>query len=69
MCVCVKIKMYSLSIQMNFNGWVEVDNLSEFVVKDAKQARELYEIGSQARSTACTNSNRVSSRSHWCATS
>lgn len=53
-----------LSIQMDVKGRVEVENLSEFVVKDANQASQLYRIGSRARSTARTNSNEVSSRSH-----
>nr|AMS24253.1 kinesin 14-IV protein [Marsilea vestita] len=53
-----------LSIQMDVKGWVEIENLSEFVIKDAKQARKLYRTGSRARATACTNSNEVSSRSH-----
>ncbi|KAI5062499.1 hypothetical protein GOP47_0023038 [Adiantum capillus-veneris] len=53
-----------LSIQMDPTGAVEVENLTEYIVKDVNEASQLYVIGSRARATARTNSNQVSSRSH-----
>ncbi|KAH7428263.1 hypothetical protein KP509_10G083700 [Ceratopteris richardii] len=54
----------SLSIQMDPRGGVEVENLTEYIVKDVYEASQLYLIGSKARATAKTNSNAFSSRSH-----
>lgn len=50
---------------MDPKGGVEVENLTEYIVKDVHEASQLYLVGSRARSTARTNSNEVSSRSHW----
>jgi hypothetical protein len=56
----------SLSIQMASDGYIDVDNLTEMPIMDAKEASKLYQRGSQSRSTSCTNANETSSRSHWC---
>jgi hypothetical protein len=53
-----------LSIQMASNGYIDVDNLTEMPIMDAKEASKLYQRGSQSRSTSCTNANETSSRSH-----
>ncbi|MCO5552599.1 hypothetical protein L7F22_006113 [Adiantum nelumboides] len=53
-----------LSIQMDPTGGVEVENLTEYIIEDVYEASQLYIIGSRARATARTNSNKVSSRSH-----
>lgn len=54
----------NLSIQMDAKGAVEVENLREVIMTNASQARKLYSKGSRARSTAWTNANESSSRSH-----
>ncbi|KAH9329330.1 hypothetical protein KI387_001438, partial [Taxus chinensis] len=53
-----------LSIQMDAHGGVEIENLREVVVRDFNEAIQWYHIGSRARSTAWTNANEASSRSH-----
>lgn len=53
-----------LSIQMDAPSGVEIENLHEVVVMDFKQAFQLYRLGRRARSTAWTNVNEASSRSH-----
>ncbi|CAM6009960.1 unnamed protein product [Sphagnum balticum] len=53
-----------LSIQMASDGCIDVDNLTEMPILDAKEAGNLYQQGSQSRSTSCTNANETSSRSH-----
>ncbi|GLJ45626.1 hypothetical protein SUGI_0960390 [Cryptomeria japonica] len=53
-----------LSIQMDAHGGVEILNLREVVVTDFKQAIQWYRVGIRARSTAWTNTNESSSRSH-----
>ncbi|MCL7035241.1 hypothetical protein MKW94_017913 [Papaver nudicaule] len=54
----------SLSIQTDPCGGVEIENLVEIRVSDFNQANKLYGLGSRLRSTASTNSNPTSSRSH-----
>lgn len=53
-----------LSIQMDAPSGVEIENLHEVLVMDFKQAFQWYRIGKRARSTAWTNVNDASSRSH-----
>ncbi|KAJ4972001.1 hypothetical protein NE237_005100 [Protea cynaroides] len=53
-----------LSIITDPKGGIEIDNLVAIRVNDVNQAMELYRLGSQFRSTASTNSNINSSRSH-----
>eukprot|EP00252_Welwitschia_mirabilis_P017676 TRINITY_DN3911_c0_g1_i8.p1 TRINITY_DN3911_c0_g1~~TRINITY_DN3911_c0_g1_i8.p1 ORF type:complete len:598 (+),score=111.08 TRINITY_DN3911_c0_g1_i8:152-1945(+) len=53
-----------LSIQMDSHGGVEIENLREVVVRDFKEANQWHRKGSRARSTAWTNVNELSSRSH-----
>lgn len=53
-----------LSIQMDAPSGVEIENLREVVVMDFKQAFQWYRTGRRARSTAWTNVNEASSRSH-----
>lgn len=50
---------------MDPSGGVEIDNLVAITVSDFNQAKRLYKLGSRLRSTASTNSNVTSSRSHW----
>ncbi|KAI3996496.1 hypothetical protein MKX01_001334, partial [Papaver californicum] len=54
----------SLSIQTDPSGGVEIENLVEIRVSNFNQANKLYGLGSRFRSTASTNSNPTSSRSH-----
>ncbi|XP_009793652.1 kinesin-like protein KIN-14T isoform X1 [Nicotiana tabacum] len=53
-----------LSIQTHPNGEIEIENLVTIQVNDFNQAMRLYKLGCGFRSTASTNSNRTSSRSH-----
>ncbi|KAJ0906744.1 putative minus-end-directed kinesin ATPase [Helianthus annuus] len=53
-----------LSIQTDPNGGIVIDNLVSIQVSNFNHAISLYRLGSQLRSTASTNSNKVSSRSH-----
>ncbi|KAI3979160.1 hypothetical protein MKX01_016985 [Papaver californicum] len=53
-----------LSIQEDPKGGIEIDNLVAIRVSDVNQAKKLYKLGSQFRSTASTNCNGTSSRSH-----
>ncbi|KAI7726244.1 hypothetical protein M8C21_008588 [Ambrosia artemisiifolia] len=53
-----------LSIQTDPNGGIVIDNLVAIQVSNFNHAISLYRLGSQLRSTASTNSNKVSSRSH-----
>ncbi|XP_048136960.1 kinesin-like protein KIN-14T isoform X3 [Rhodamnia argentea] len=53
-----------LSVQMDARGGIEVENLVAIPVSDYNQALRLYKLGSRFRSTASTNSNLTSSRSH-----
>ncbi|KAJ8529025.1 hypothetical protein K7X08_035860 [Anisodus acutangulus] len=53
-----------LSIQTHPNGEIEIENLVTIQVNDLNQAMRLYKSGCGFRSTASTNSNRMSSRSH-----
>ncbi|KAG6781850.1 hypothetical protein POTOM_014765 [Populus tomentosa] len=53
-----------LSIQTDPTGGVEIDNLVAIKVNDFNQALRLYRLGCRFRSTASTNSNLTSSRSH-----
>ncbi|XP_057954144.1 kinesin-like protein KIN-14B [Malania oleifera] len=53
-----------LAIQTRPKGGVEIDNLVTIQVSDFKQALRLYKLGCRFRSTASTNSNIRSSRSH-----
>ncbi|KAB5565239.1 hypothetical protein DKX38_005293 [Salix brachista] len=53
-----------LSIQTDPTGGVEIDNLVAIKVNDCNQALRLYRLGCRFRSTASTNSNLTSSRSH-----
>lgn len=59
LCIC------SLSIHTEPKGGIEIDNLVTIQVNDFNQALRLYRLGCRFRSTASTNSNRTSSRSHW----
>ncbi|XVF47557.1 hypothetical protein PTKIN_Ptkin03bG0118500 [Pterospermum kingtungense] len=54
----------SLSIQADPNGGIGIENLVSIQVNDANQALKLYRLGCRLRSTASTNSNTTSSRSH-----
>ncbi|KAL4203122.1 hypothetical protein AMTRI_Chr01g102390 [Amborella trichopoda] len=54
----------SLSIQMDPMGGIEIENLVAIPVNDFNQANKLYKYGRRFRSTASTNSNDTSSRSH-----
>ncbi|XP_062107845.1 kinesin-like protein KIN-14T [Humulus lupulus] len=53
-----------LSIQTDAKGGIEIDNLVAIPVTDFNQALKLYKLGCRFRSTASTNSNKTSSRSH-----
>ncbi|XP_021595030.1 kinesin-like protein KIN-14T isoform X2 [Manihot esculenta] len=53
-----------LSIQTDPEGRIEIDNLVSIQVNDFHQALRLYRLGCRFRSTASTNSNITSSRSH-----
>lgn len=53
-----------LSIQMGSKGFIEVENLTEVPIADVQEASRLYLRGSRRRSTAWTNANDASSRSH-----
>ncbi|KAF8041147.1 hypothetical protein BT93_B3157 [Corymbia citriodora subsp. variegata] len=53
-----------LSVQMDARGGIEVENLVAIPVSDYNQAIRLYKLGCRFRSTASTNSNLTSSRSH-----
>ncbi|KAK9079004.1 hypothetical protein SSX86_000673 [Deinandra increscens subsp. villosa] len=53
-----------LSIQTDPNGGIAIDNLVAIQVSNFNHAISLYKLGSRLRSTASTNSNKVSSRSH-----
>ncbi|KAG6632741.1 hypothetical protein CIPAW_13G179500 [Carya illinoinensis] len=53
-----------LSIKTDPKGGIEIDNLVAFQVSDFNQALRLYRLGCQSRSTASTNCNTSSSRSH-----
>ncbi|XP_024984947.1 kinesin-like protein KIN-14T isoform X2 [Cynara cardunculus var. scolymus] len=53
-----------LSIQTDPNGGIVIDNLVSIQVSNFNHAISLYRLGSQLRSTASTNSNKASSRSH-----
>ncbi|KAJ9697644.1 hypothetical protein PVL29_006987 [Vitis rotundifolia] len=54
----------SLSVQTDPKGGIEIDNLVSIQVSDFNQALSLYRLGRRFRSTASTNSNIASSRSH-----
>ncbi|KAK8604890.1 hypothetical protein V6N13_082357 [Hibiscus sabdariffa] len=53
-----------LPIQTDPKGGIEIENLVSIQVSDFNQALKLYRFGCQLRSTASTNSNTTSSRSH-----
>lgn len=53
-----------LSIQTDPKGGIEIDNLVAIKVNDFNQALRLYRLGCRFRTTASTNSNLTSSRSH-----
>ncbi|GLU19622.1 hypothetical protein SLE2022_358610 [Rubroshorea leprosula] len=53
-----------LSIQTDPNGGIEIENIVVIQVNDINQALKLYRLGCRSRSTATTNSNATSSRSH-----
>ncbi|TXG73032.1 hypothetical protein EZV62_001611 [Acer yangbiense] len=53
-----------LSIKTDIKGGIEIDNLVAIQVSDFNQALRLYRLGCRFRSTASTNSNTTSSRSH-----
>ncbi|XP_042420346.1 kinesin-like protein KIN-14B isoform X1 [Zingiber officinale] len=54
----------ALSIQMNSNGGVEIENLVSVEVHNFEQVKTLYNLGKRSRSTGATKSNLNSSRSH-----
>ncbi|XP_022753510.1 kinesin-like protein KIN-14T isoform X2 [Durio zibethinus] len=53
-----------LLIQTDPKGGTRIENLVSIQVSDFHQALKLYRLGCQLRSTASTNSNTTSSRSH-----
>ncbi|KAE8668648.1 kinesin-like protein KIF3A-like isoform X2 [Hibiscus syriacus] len=53
-----------LSIQTDPEGGIGIENLVSIQISDFNQALKLYRFGCQLRSTASTNSNPTSSRSH-----
>ncbi|XVE70343.1 hypothetical protein DITRI_Ditri10aG0065000 [Diplodiscus trichospermus] len=53
-----------LSIQTDPNGGIGIENLVSIQLNDFNQALKLYRLGCRLRSTASTNSNKTSSRSH-----
>ncbi|XWS73402.1 hypothetical protein CRYUN_Cryun02cG0125100 [Craigia yunnanensis] len=53
-----------LSIQTDPKGGIGIENLVSIQVSDFNQALKLYRLGCRLRSTASTNSNTTSSRSH-----
>ncbi|KAE8687169.1 kinesin-like protein KIF3A-like isoform X2 [Hibiscus syriacus] len=53
-----------LSIQTDPKGGIGIENLVSIQVSNFNQALKLYRFGCQLRSTASTNSNTTSSRSH-----
>ncbi|XP_021816719.1 kinesin-like protein KIN-14T [Prunus avium] len=53
-----------LSIQTDPKGGIEIENLVAIQVSDFNQALKLYRLGCRFRSTASTNCNVTSSRSH-----
>ncbi|XP_068663823.1 kinesin-like protein KIN-14B [Aristolochia californica] len=55
---------HCLQIKMDPAGGIEIENLAAIGVSSSKQANKLYRLGSRLRSTASTNSNATSSRSH-----
>jgi hypothetical protein len=55
----------SLSILATKGGAVEVEGLTDVSTPDLKNASQWYRRGRRARSTAWTNVNDASSRSHW----
>ncbi|XP_068657808.1 kinesin-like protein KIN-14B isoform X2 [Aristolochia californica] len=55
---------HCLQIKMDPSGGIEIENLAAIVVSSSNQAKKLYRSGSRFRSTASTNSNATSSRSH-----
>ncbi|PKI71548.1 kinesin-like protein KIN-14T [Punica granatum] len=54
----------NLTIQMDPSGGIDIENLVAIPVSDHNQALQLYRLGCRFRSTASTNSNLNSSRSH-----
>lgn len=55
----------NLSIQTDTKGFIEIEGLTEVPVLDFAKARWWYNRGKRVRSTAWTNVNEASSRSHW----
>ncbi|KAF6147741.1 hypothetical protein GIB67_006714 [Kingdonia uniflora] len=53
-----------LTIKTDPKGGIEIENLIAIRVNDFNQAKRLYVLGNRLRSTASTNSNATSSRSH-----
>ncbi|GLT82475.1 hypothetical protein SLE2022_008410 [Rubroshorea leprosula] len=53
-----------LSIKTDPTGGIEIENIVGIQVNDFNQALKLYRLGCHFRSTASTNSNATSSRSH-----
>lgn len=53
-----------LHIREDVSGGVYVDGLTEHIVKGSSEILELLRLGSSMRTTASTNMNRESSRSH-----
>ncbi|PIA44635.1 hypothetical protein AQUCO_01700315v1 [Aquilegia coerulea] len=54
----------NLNIQSDLNGFVKVEGLTDVGLSDFTQASRWYTKGKRARSTAWTNVNESSSRSH-----
>ncbi|XP_062004098.1 kinesin-like protein KIN-14U [Rosa rugosa] len=54
----------NLSIQTDTKGFIEIEGLTEVPVLDFAKARWWYNRGKRVRSTAWTNVNEASSRSH-----
>ncbi|XP_010938125.1 kinesin-like protein KIN-14B isoform X2 [Elaeis guineensis] len=57
-------KAPSLSIQTSPDGGIEIEKLVAIKVSNYEQVKRLYELGSRFRSTASTQANSTSSRSH-----
>ncbi|KAG9458552.1 hypothetical protein H6P81_003060 [Aristolochia fimbriata] len=55
---------HCLQIKMDPVRGIEIENLAAIEVSSSHQAKKLYRLGNRFRSTASTNSNAASSRSH-----
>lgn len=60
-----KLYYSNLNIQTDSKGSVEIEGLTDVPIPDIAKARWWYTKGRRVRSTAWTNVNEASSRSHW----